>query len=494
MSARRFRRVYRLVVVVVAAAVAGVLLVALMIQFRIRVANDWQMYAKLPAAKAPTKAESIIVFAPHADDETLGCGGLLAIAHENGAKVRVVLMTNGDGFWFAASRTYETIRLTPDRFISFACRRQTETLKALAIDGIGPSQVTFLGYPDRGLSPLWSRYWSSDKLYTSKSTKLDYSPYANSLTSHAPYCGESVLKDVGTILKQTKPTDIYVPHPLDNHPDHYATYCFVVAAIEQLRSEGYAFAGKIKTHTYLVHRGDWPAPRGECSRLPLAPPHAMTGGDTKWESLALPAGIVRLKLRAIKQYKTQANVEKGFLMSFARSNELFGSMPDRTVSRVAPGAITVDGAIEDWQGIPPAVVDPVGDYVVAGMSRGGDVRAIYVCADSANLYIRIDCVRNLSPRIRYTVSLRGINGHGSDSYYTVSIKPRTAQSTGSSDWAYRANVMEIALPLRKLRMDDNLFIQVQTSTMRLAIDNTGWHGLNLKTPKTSGKPVGKRPV
>ena len=25
-------------------------------------------------------------------------------------------------------------------------------------------------------------------------------------------------------------------------------------------------------------------------------------------------------------------------------------------------------------------------------------------------------------------------------------------------------------------------------------DLSGWHGLNLKTPKTSGKPVGKRPV
>ena len=367
-------------------------------------------------------------------------------------------------------------------------------MKALAIDGIAPSQVTFLGYPDRGLSPLWNRFWSSDKLYTSKSTKLDYSPYANSLTFHAPYCGEGVLRDVGTVLKQTKPTDIYVPHALDNHPDHYATYCFVMAAIEQLKSEGYAFAGKIRTHTYLVHRGDWPAPRGENSRLPLAPPHAMTGGDTQWESLALPPEIVKLKARAIRQYKTQTNVEKGFPMSFARSNELFGSMPDRTVSHVTPGAITIDGDIEDWQGIPPAVVDPVGDYVMAGMRGGGDVRAIYACADDANLYIRIDCVRNLSPRIRYTLALRGINGQGSDGYYTISIKPRTAQSTGSADWAYKANVMEIALPLRKLKLDSNLFIQVQTSTMRLAIDNTGWHGLTLETPKVSEKRAGKPPV
>lgn len=479
---------------VLGVAAAGVLLTALAMQFRIRIANDWQIYAKLPAAQPPAKTASIIVFAPHADDETLGCGGLLAMAHRNGAKSRVVLLTNGDGFWFAASRTYKTFRITPDRLIGFACRRQTETIKALETLGLRPSQVTFLGYPDRGLVPLWNKYWDAKHPYRSKSTGLDYSPYANSFTLHAPYCGESVLKDLVAVLKQTKPTDVYMPHPLDNHPDHYAAYCFVMAAIEQIRSEGHAFAGTIRAHTYLVHRGDWPVPRGEYSKLPLAPPHAMASGDTRWESLDLPADVEKLKLKAILQYRTQTNVEKGFLMSFARSNELFGSMPDRKVPRVASGAVTIDGAIEDWQAIPPSVVDPVGDYLVAGMNKGGDVRAIYTCTDGINLYVRVDCVKNLSPRIRYSVSLRGINDHGSNGYYTISIKPRSRQKTGSSDWAYRNNVLEVAVPLSRLRLDNNLFVQVQSSTMRVSIDNTGWHGLEIDTPKLTQQPSPKRPV
>ena len=494
MRNHKFRTIYTILGLILGIAVAAALLMALANLFRTRLANDWQMYATLPAAQAPTKACSIMVFAPHTDDETLGCGGLLAIAHNNGARVRVVLMTNGDGYWLAASRTYETIRITPDRFISFACRRQTETLGALKIMGIKPAQVTFLGYPDGGLAQLWNRYWDKKTPYTSKSTRLDYSPYANSFTPHTSYCGENVLKDVGAVLKQTQPTDVYFPHPLDNHPDHYATYCFVVAAIEQLRSEGCAFAGKIRTHTYLVHRGDWPVPRGEYSKLPLAPPYAMASGDTHWESLALPADVEKLKLRAIRQYKTQTRVEKGFLMSFARSNELFGSIPNRKILQVKPGAIAIDGNTDDWQAIPPAIVDPVGDYVVAGMNKGGDVRAIYACTDNTNLYLRVDCVKSLSRRIRYTVSLRGINNQGSDGFYTVSIKPRSQRATGTSDWAYKNNVLEIALPLDKLRLDSKVFVQVQTSTMRFTIDNTGWQGLELETPKPAPKPDPKRPA
>ena len=40
----------------------------------------------------------LMVFSPHPDDESLGAGGLIQRVLAAGGKVRVVFMTNGDGF------------------------------------------------------------------------------------------------------------------------------------------------------------------------------------------------------------------------------------------------------------------------------------------------------------------------------------------------------------------------------------------------------------
>ena len=475
MTNRGLRKTLKLAAAVLGVAAAGAVVAALVIQFRIRIANDWQQYAPLPRARVAGKGDSIIVFAPHCDDETLGCGGMLAMARANGARVRVVLVTNGDGYRIGAARAFSTIRVTPSMCIDFAYRRQKETLSALAALGISAADVTFLGYPDRGIAALWNDYWVADKLYLSHTTATDRSPYSNSYTPYAPYCGESLIGDFERIVSSDRPTDVYVPHPSDNHSDHYATYCFVTAAIAQLESEGGKFASKIRTHTYLVHRGDWPVPRGDHPNELLAPPHALAQGDTKWYTLPLEKDVAQAKRTAIKRYRSQTAIEKGFLMSFARRNEVFGSLPVRRVASVADGTLRVDGRPDDWRGIPPGVVDPVGDYVVAGMNRGGDVRAIYLCRDSRRLYIRVDCVGRLSKRITYAINLRSLAGANADDRCSISVKPPRRCTPGSTVWAYKDNVLEIALPSARFEPGETLFIQVTTGLAHVTVDNTGWH-------------------
>lgn len=470
------RRAVKLAVTAFYVAAAITAVAALAIQYRIHVANEWQQHVALPRAPAPSKTDRILVFAPHSDDETLGCGGMLAMAARNGARVRVVLLTNGDGYRIAVARAYKTFKASPDKCVEFAYKRQAETLKALRELGVSDDNVTFLGYPDRGIAALWDRHWGNDDLYVSHATHWNRSPYNNSYTPNAPYCGESLLSDIQTIIRDEHPTDVYMPHPCDNHSDHYATYCFVTAAIEQLEAERYSLARKIKVHTYLVHRGDWPCPKGEHLNEPLSPPFSLTGGDTKWSSLPLPSDIAEAKLRAIKCYKTQTNIERGFLLSFARTNEVFGNIPTRRVENVATGRITVDGDPEDWSGIAPAVVSPVGDYVVADMNRGGDIRAIYLSADAEKLYVRLNCVRSISRRINYTVRFNRI-GESSTAKYTVEIKPGSYCKPAGVTWAFRKNVMEIAIPLDALNFGEDLFVQAQTRLMKLTLDNTGWHGL-----------------
>ena len=289
------------------------------------------------------------------------------------------------------------------------------------------------------------------------------------------------------MIRRERPTDIYVPHPCDNHSDHYATYCFVRAAIEQLDSEGYDRARKIEVHTYLVHRGDWPSPKGDYPQETLAPPYALAHTDTKWRTLELPPDAAELKRRAIKQYKTQTAIERGFLMSFARGNEVFGTIPDRKITHITRRKITIDGNPEDWSGILPAVVDPVGDYVVAGFSKGGDVRTIYLSSDDRYLFLRVDCVRNLSKSVTYNLNFRGLSDPETSNRYTISIRPKSHAKPARTIWAYRNNVLEVAVPLAKLNFDEDVFLRVHTTLTKLTVDNTGWRGFEFKQKAESGK-------
>lgn len=466
------RRVLRFAVLGSAIIAVFAAAVVLAVQFSIHLANEWQQYALLPSMPPPRAEDRILVFAPHSDDETLGCGGLLALASRQGARLRVVLITNGDGYRVGVARAFGTIKITPEMCIRYAHQRQEETYAALEVLRVPRRNVIFLGYPDRGIAALWHKNWAPDELYTSRATQMSHSPYPNAFRPNAPYCGESLLADIERIILQEKPTDIYLPHPCDNHPDHWATYCFVTAALEQPS----IIHLPIKLHTYLVHRGDWPTPKGDHPNQPLAPPHALANGDTRWESLSLPTEIAAMKRTAIKKYKTQTAIERGFLMSFARTNEIFGDLPVRKVMSVADNAITVDGNSEDWQGILPAVVDAVGDYIVAGLTKGGDVRAIYACADKRNLYVRIDCVRKLSKRLRYNIDFRSIEGSKAN-YYSVVIGPSFKCNTAEIPVAYKGKTIELAVPLTKFETYGNLYIRVETKLVKLIVDDTGWHDL-----------------
>lgn len=476
MNRNTLRRAAGAAAVVFWAAATALAAGALAVQFRIRIANEWQQNALVAAATAPSAHDRIVVFAPHSDDETLGCGGMLALASMNQARVRVVLVTNGDGFRIAVGRAYKTIRVTPQQCIEFAYKRQRETLNALATLGVSEDRIIFLGYPDRGIARLWERHWESDNLYVSHATGLDRSPYTNSYTRNAPHCGESLLSDIVSILREEKPTDIYIPHPSDNHADHYATYCFVMAAVEQLRAENAAFASGLRAHTYLVHRGDWPCPRGDYLEKPLSAPYSLSRADTRWRSLQLPGDVAQAKRRAIKCYKTQTAIERTFLISFARENELFGSIPTHSVELVDDKTIAIDGETDDWAGIAPAAVHPVGDYVVADISKGGDVRAIYLCRDSRRLFIRIDFAGKVSKRIAYLVNLRRLAADGSD-IYAVRLKPGTAPSPDEVTAASKGTVIEMAAPLSAIGPGDDLFVQVKTRLGRLTVDDTGWRGV-----------------
>ena len=94
----------------------------------------------------------IVVIAPHPDDETLGCGGLLAWAGHQDVLRHVVFLTNGEQSHPGAKQDVARIR-------------RAEAILANAQLGLTPAQLSFLGLPDTGLLTLsnearkWAVHW-----------------------------------------------------------------------------------------------------------------------------------------------------------------------------------------------------------------------------------------------------------------------------------------------------------------------------------------------
>lgn len=87
------------------------------------------------------RLRSVVVLAPHPDDESLGCGGTLALLRGRGASVRVAFATDGEATRGAALSADETRR-----------RRRSEALAACGQLGVAAADVGFWGLPDGGLA------------------------------------------------------------------------------------------------------------------------------------------------------------------------------------------------------------------------------------------------------------------------------------------------------------------------------------------------------
>ncbi len=123
-----------------------------------------------------------MIFAPHQDDETLGCGGTILRKRALDADVDVVFMTDG--------RTSHGHLMTP---ALLAALREDEASAACDKLGVAPDRVTFLRYPD------------------------------NVLMEMRDVAASAVLR----LLRERQPREIYIPYARDPQPDHIATNSLV---------------------------------------------------------------------------------------------------------------------------------------------------------------------------------------------------------------------------------------------------------------------------
>lgn len=284
--------------------------------------QTWKQLNALPALSLPN-AQSVMIFAPHPDDESLAAGGVIQEALRQGARVRVVIVTSGDGQRFAPAALEKRARAGPHDYIRLGQRRQAESLAALHLLGLSDEHISFLGYPDRGLAPMWLADWNTQCPFTAPYTRATAAPYDDLFDPHVEYCGSALLRDLALLLEENRPDLILLPHPADQHPDHRALSAFVrlAVALEEQNHPDY----RPRLWGYLVHYATFPQPRGPLPQQALLPPKRLKN-DEDWGRFDLSPAQVDLKARAIQRYSSQVLLLGDFLPSFARRDELFAAL------------------------------------------------------------------------------------------------------------------------------------------------------------------------
>jgi LmbE family N-acetylglucosaminyl deacetylase len=134
----------------------------------------------------PVWARSAILFSPHQDDETLGCGGTMIKKTAAGAAVTIVYMTDGRS---SHGHLMEPAQLS-------AVRRQEATAAAVKL-GVCEADVHFLDWVD------------------------------GRLQEHQ----KEAVPQIAELLRRYRPAEVYIPYSAEPPADHRATNQIVRSAM-----------------------------------------------------------------------------------------------------------------------------------------------------------------------------------------------------------------------------------------------------------------------
>lgn len=271
----------------------------------------------------------VVVFVPHPDDESIAASGLIQRVLEGEGKLRIIFVTNGDGYTYAVRLRAKNARVTAKNFIEYGKKRQEEALQALCELGVQPEDAVFLGFPDDGIDDLWESHWSSVQPFVSPHTLFDR-PHTRGCKRWVKYSGVSLRDEIEREIKEFSPDWVVLPDPRDYHPDHAAVGVFVLDALETLYSNEETLPARVLT--YLVHYKDYPQ-GGEWSREisgtgvgGYSKISGKTLADTNWLTLPLGPEEVEGKRRALLAHASQLQMLNLFFRNFLLPSEMYGSL------------------------------------------------------------------------------------------------------------------------------------------------------------------------
>jgi LmbE family N-acetylglucosaminyl deacetylase len=419
------------------------------------------------------KNDRVLVVAPHCDDEALGSAEFIKKTLKNGGRVKVVLITNGDGFKSALQFDYLNIHPRPIDYIRFGYERQKESLKALKRLGLSEDNVTFLGYPDGGIAYLFYTNWDKGEPYTSSDTATDKTPYNNSYAKGAIYCGENLEADFEKIITDYKPNYIIYPHPNDRHPDHMAVNAFIKYTITKLNYK------PDKELLYLVHRGDWPTPLKRDTNMYLVPPAKLAYTGTNWHALDMNNTDISEKSEVIHYYKTQIKVLAPLMTAFERKNELFGEYSNVALrstgekdDSIAPNTSNI------------VIINPEQDTLGLEIAKGANILGIHAeQSNTNNLHVFVVLDDEFDSFIQYNLNVIYFKGTDSKRLNILFKDNKVfSMSTGTKSMVQenkiinksKGSILHFIIPDTLSGEFDHAFINMNSSVGDRVMDRTAW--------------------
>lgn len=154
-------------------------------------------------------SQSVLVVAPHPDDEVLGCGGTMARHADAGDAVHVLIMTQGD----------------PDLYPDDDPAALDQDIRA-AHSALGVASTTHLNFP---------------------APRLDSLP------------GYQLANAIGEAIARLRPTTLYLPHRGDIHADHQRVY---LAGLVAARPISHCPVRQVLCYETLSET-EWASPEGD---------------------------------------------------------------------------------------------------------------------------------------------------------------------------------------------------------------------------------------
>jgi LmbE family N-acetylglucosaminyl deacetylase len=357
--------------------------------------------------------------------------------------------------------------------------RREEAIAADGSLGVSPENLIFLGYPDFKTLNIWYSNWGSSRpAARSMLTKVRAVPYSNAFHPGAPYKGESILEDLKTIIRDFKPTKIFVSHPADFNADHKALYLFTRVALWDLEKEVPA-----TIHPYLIHYKKWPLPRGYHPHLLLTPPKGYEK-QIPWKLNVLTQAEIELNRTAIKKHRSQYSSTPGYLLTFIRSPELFGDFPVIAVRRGIEGDLITPEGEDEPQVLPSELTGKEKDLFVGIEERSAhfinnnlviSIRLSKRMGKSAGLSLYVFGYRKDKPfvdmpKIRIRFGTMG---------YRVLDQNKKVLKTRVTVTREQQNMI-VTIPLGLLGNPDKILTSANTYLGAIPLDTVPWRTLEIQ--------------
>jgi LmbE family N-acetylglucosaminyl deacetylase len=400
-----------LFVVLACLAVALVVYGGIWLIFR-KINSDY--YQTLPLMQIP-QAKRVLVVAPHNDDEMLTDSVLVKRLVSQGSQVYFAIITNGDGFTPDIMLSSKKLVLVGSDYIRLGQIRQRETLNGLALLGIPPDNIRFLGYPDRGCQEMLLYHWYTKAPYFDPWTRSSVVPYENSYGDMPALAGESLFNDIKKVLDEVAPDLIVMPHPYDENVDHAAVNAMMQFALRSLGMDG------VSQYLYLTHHAinTWPQSIYPRNAGPyLVPPVNLRLADTEWQVLPIAADEKQLARNIIDQYPSQLVVDNKYLHSFVRDNELFAvykppvlQSGQHTSDQIRP---SVDNRL---------CVTPSGGILSRSTGDAKHIKALYgEISTDGFLHLMLEVREFVNPKIIYQMMMISESKSGAISHSTITVQ------------------------------------------------------------------------